>query len=197
MIGIRKMRDSSLCISSFFWKMYIYFKARILWNIVLGKHCIFNGNIILYRIRESKIMIGNNCRFISNANSYNLIGINRPCIIGTHTSKATIQIGDGCGFSGTVIGAFKQITIGENVMCGANTLITDSDWHLEDPRSGIPKEVIIGNNVWLGINAVILKGVTIGENTVIGANSVVTKSIPKNVIAAGNPCKVIKNLYKS
>jgi acetyltransferase-like isoleucine patch superfamily enzyme len=46
--------------------------------------------------------------------------------------------------------------------------------------------------VWLGINCIVLKGVTIGENSLIGANSVVTKVIPANVIAAGNPCKVIK-----
>lgn len=75
-----------------------------------------------------------------------------------------------------------------------NTLITDSDWHLDDPRSGKPKAVTIGDNVWLGEGAKILKGVTIGENSVIGAGAVVTKSIPANVIAAGNPCKVIKQI---
>ena len=54
-------------------------------------------------------------------------------------------------------------------------------------------EIIIGNNVWIGMNCVIMRGVTIGENAVIGANSVVTKNIPANVIAAGSPCKVIKD----
>jgi acetyltransferase-like isoleucine patch superfamily enzyme len=48
--------------------------------------------------------------------------------------------------------------------------------------------------VWIGINTVILKGITIGKNTVIGANSLVVKDIPANVIAGGNPCKVIKPL---
>lgn len=52
--------------------------------------------------------------------------------------------------------------------------------------------VVIGNNVWIGGGAVILPGVTIGDNTVIGAGSVVTKDIPDNVIAYGNPCKVIR-----
>ena len=55
-----------------------------------------------------------------------------------------------------------------------------------------PKPIAIGNNVWIGMNCVIMRGVTIGENAVIGANSVVTKNIPANVIAAGSPCKVIK-----
>ena len=54
--------------------------------------------------------------------------------------------------------------------------------------------VTIGDNVWLGGNAVILPGVTIGDNVVIGAGSVVTKDIPANVIAAGNPCRVIREI---
>ena len=52
----------------------------------------------------------------------------------------------------------------------------------------------IGNNVWLGANSVILPGVTVGENTVIGAGSVVTKDIPANVVAVGNPCRVLREI---
>lgn len=115
-------------------------------------------------------------------------------MISTLTEEAILEIGDNCGFSGTVIGAFSKITIGNNVRFGANTLITDSDWHPGDTRVGAAKPVTIGNNAWLGINVVVLKGVEIGENTVIGANSLVTKSIPANVIAAGNPCKEIAKL---
>ena len=72
-------------------------------------------------------------------------------------------------FSGTVIGVFTNINLGNNVRCGANTLITYSDWHLDDYRSGEPKPIIIKNNVWLGVNVTVLKGVTIGENRLIGA----------------------------
>ncbi|WP_404441898.1 hypothetical protein LG307_11355 [Sutcliffiella horikoshii] len=56
------------------------------------------------------------------------------------------------------------------------------------------KSVTIGDNVWIGGNAVILPGVTIGDNAVIGAGSVVTKSIPENSLAVGNPCKVVKEI---
>lgn len=56
------------------------------------------------------------------------------------------------------------------------------------------KEVKIGNDVWIGGNAVINLGVTIGDNVVIGSGSVVTKDIPSNVVAAGNPCKVIREI---
>ena len=110
------------------------------------------------------------------------------------TSDARIEIGNNCGFSGTVIGACRFIKLGNNVRCGANTLITDSDWHLDDSRVSDAKDVKIGDNVWLGINTVVLKGVSIEDNTIIGANSIVTKSIPSNVIATGNPCKVISQL---
>jgi acetyltransferase-like isoleucine patch superfamily enzyme len=54
------------------------------------------------------------------------------------------------------------------------------------------KDVVIGNNVWIGTDSYICKGVSIGENSVIGAKSVVTKSIPKNCIAAGIPARVVK-----
>jgi serine acetyltransferase len=162
-------------------------------KIHLGKGTTFNGKTLLVRKPSTKIIIGKNCHFTSNYTT-NLIGVNRRCIVAAHKEGSSVIIGNNCGFSGTVIGAFKSITLGNNVRCGANTLITDSDWHDDDPRAGEPKEVVIEDNVWLGVNVVVLKGVTIGKNSVIGANSVVTKSIPENVIAAGNPCKVIRSL---
>lgn len=161
--------------------------------IRIGKGCKFHGLMKFHRYNYSIIRIGSCCTFRSSYSS-NLLGLNHPCIIATHSSEAVINIGNNCGFSGSVIGAFKNITIGNNVRCGANTTITDSDWHRDDQRSGEPKSVIIEDNVWLGLNVIVLKGVTIGKNTVIGAGSVITKNIPPNVIAAGNPCKVIRPL---
>jgi acetyltransferase-like isoleucine patch superfamily enzyme len=167
----------------------------LLKDINIGEGCRFYGNPFFYKRAGSKIEIGSNCTFRSKATS-NLIGINRRCMISTLNQNAIIRIGNNCGFSGTVIGSFLSIDIGDNVMCGANTLITDSDWHTKDYRSGPPAPVIIGNNVWIGEGAKILKGVTIGNNSVIGAGSIVTKSIPPNSIAAGNPCRILKELEK-
>ncbi len=161
------------------------------WGVKIGKNAAFFGRTHFYRKKKSQIIIGDNCTFISDKTT-NWIGVNHPCLISAQVEGSVIIIGDNCGFSGTSVGAFKKIVLGNNVRCGANTVITDSDWHLDDPRVGEPVEVNIGDNVWLGVNSVVLKGVTIGENTIIGAGSVVTKSIPANVIAAGNPCKVIK-----
>ncbi len=167
-------------------------------KISYGKGVRFWGTACMIRFPQSTIRIGNRCSFRSDSNS-NLIGINRKCILSTHSKTATILLGTNCGLSGTVIGAKEKIVLGNDVLCGANTLITDFDWHgIEaDKRrscSGDAEEIIIGNNVFIGYGSIVLKGVTIGDNSVIGANSVVTKDIPANVIAGGNPCKVIKNL---
>lgn len=181
-----------------FRKLHFVFGKRNLlyaawWGVKIGGNARFDGKCYFKRYPKSTIKIGSNCEFLSRPNS-NLIGIDRPCMISTLTEVAKLEIDDNAGFSGTVIGAFSSIRLGKNVRCGANTLITDSDWHPGDPRVGEAKPVIIGDNVWLGINVVVLKGVEIGENSIIGANSLVTKSIPANVIAAGNPCREISKL---
>lgn len=181
-------------VSLWFWTILNYCSA-ILWRINIGRKCKFRGKTIFRNLPFSHIKIGDKCTFLSNHRS-NLIGIYTPCIISTIQQKATVEIGNNCGFSGTVIGCASYIKLGDNVRCGANTLITDSDWHIDDYRTGPNKDVIIEDNVWLGYGVKVLKGVHIGQNSLIGANSVVTKDIPANVIAAGNPCKVIKIIEK-
>jgi acetyltransferase-like isoleucine patch superfamily enzyme len=170
----------------------VYFLCKIK-NISIGEKCHFYGMTIFKHGSRSIIHVGHNCTFRSKSTS-NLIGINRPCIFSALVPNAKLKTGNNCGFSGTVIGCFSEITLGNNVRCGANTLITDSNWHLDDPRAGNPKPIFIADNVWLGVGVIVMKGVNIGENSVIGANSVVTKDIPANVVAAGNPCKVIKSI---
>jgi acetyltransferase-like isoleucine patch superfamily enzyme len=161
-------------------------------GIKSGQNCEYFGVPYFHRNPFSSILIGNNCRFRSGHTS-NLIGVNHKCILSTHTKEAKIIIGDNCGFSGTTIGAALEIKIGNNVLVGANAIITDFDWH-SDRNNTQSKPVIIHDNVWVGVNSTILKGVTIGENSIIGANSLVVKDIPANVIAGGNPCKVLKNI---
>lgn len=100
------------------------------------------------------------------------------------------------GFS---IVSLKQIAIGNDVLIGLNFTVSDSDFHhLEVEKrfeSNPPAAAVkIGNNVFIGNNVTVLKGVTIGANAVIGSNSVVSSSIPENVVAAGNPAKVIRSL---
>ncbi|MCR5523398.1 MAG: sugar O-acetyltransferase, partial [Clostridia bacterium] len=90
------------------------------------------------------------------------------------------------------------VTIGDNVLLGPNVQIITAGHPIHpDSRNskyeyGIP--ITIGDNVWIGAGAIILPGVNIGSNTVIGAGAVVTKDIPDGVVAAGNPCKPIKDI---
>ena len=89
------------------------------------------------------------------------------------------------------------VTIGDDCFIGPNVSIYTA-CHSTDPvernsRREWAEPVTIGDNVWIGGSVTILPGVTIGSNTTIGAGSVVTKDIPEGVVAAGNPCRVIKN----
>jgi len=160
-------------------------------GVTMGRGSSFYGFAKVKRANGSQINIGKRLTLRSSSTS-NLIGVNRPCIISTFSHGAKLLIGDNCGFSGTVIGCFKEVVIGNNVMAGANTLITDGDWHPDDSRTSDSRPVTLGNNVWLGINVTVLKGVRIGENSVVGAGSIVTSDIPANVIAAGTPCRIIR-----
>ena len=91
----------------------------------------------------------------------------------------------------------KKITIGKSTMIASDVTITDSDWHGIYDRTDYvasPKEISIGENVWIGERSLILKGSKIGNNSIIGAGSVVTGEIPPNSVYAGNPAKFIKDL---
>lgn len=94
-----------------------------------------------------------------------------------------------------------KVKIGDNVLCAPNVSIFTAGHPVHSvPRNsgyeyGFP--ITIGNNVWIGGNTVILPNVTIGDNVVIGAGSVVTKDIPSNVIAVGNPCRVLREITEA
>lgn len=111
---------------------------------------------------------------------------------------AEIRIGNFCLLSpGTRISAAQEIVIGNNCMFAANCYVSDSDWHGIYNRTRpfrCTSPVRLADNVWLGEGTIVCKGVQIGENSVIGAGSVVTRDIPANVVAAGNPAKVIKSI---
>lgn len=103
--------------------------------------------------------------------------------------------------SSTRLWIHESARIGNNVKSGGCVLITDTDAHpmdyvarrsSNDGTKSAP--VVIEDDVWVGAHCIILKGVTIGARSIIGAGSVVTKSIPADCVAAGNPCRVIKNL---
>ena len=94
-----------------------------------------------------------------------------------------------------------KVKIGDNAQIAPNVSIYTAGHpiHPDSRNSGYEYgiDVTIGDNVWIGGNACIMPGVTIGNNVVIGAGSVVTKDLPDNVIAAGNPCRIIREITEA
>ena len=95
----------------------------------------------------------------------------------------------------------NKVVFGDNVFIAPNCAFYTAGHPLDykERNKGLEyaKPIKVGNNVWIGGNVVVLPGVTIGDNVVIGAGSVVTKDIPSNVVAVGNPCRVIKKQEKA
>lgn len=131
--------------------------------------------------------------------------------LGEHGS---CSIGDYTLLNGALIMAEERIEIGSYCIISWNVGIADSDFHPIEPaqrrvdamalapffegRPPRPKletrPVRIADNVWIGMNAIVLKGVTIGENSIVAAGAVVSKSVPPNVVVAGNPAVIVKEL---
>lgn len=182
------------------------------WGIKLGPQCTFVGRAWFARCRGSTIEIGERCRFLSAATS-NHHGINRPCMLSTLCPEAILKVGRDVGMSGAVVCCATRVEIGDRVLLGANTTVTDTDSHPVDYRMRFPvmfgeapeaveteissAPIIIGDDVFIGMHTLILKGVSIGRGTVVGAGSVVSRSLPAYCIAAGNPAKPLRYLESS
>jgi maltose O-acetyltransferase len=111
-----------------------------------------------------------------------------------------IAIGAGCFINYDAIFLdCASITIGDNVSIGPRAQLVTALHPVDDHearRAGWESAapIVIGDNVWLAAGVIVCPGVTIGDNTVIGAGSIVTKDVPARVLAAGNPCRVIREL---
>lgn len=155
-----------------------------------------NGKLIIYN--DGECILGKNIIFNSSIHS-NLVGLYKPCTIKVR-KNATLVIKDSSGFSGVSIYCSTHIEIGRFVVCGGNVSIWDTDFHPLDFRerrvnnaekiNSLP--IVIGDDVFIGANTIVLKGVRIGSRSIIGAGSVVTRSIPEDQIWAGNPARFIK-----
>lgn len=154
---------------------------------------------------KSRVTVQDGVTLVSRSR-WTALGVSRPVIIRTLAPGAEISIGAGSGFSGTTLCSVVGITIGRRVLCGADVLIADTDFHPIDelPRANRPipagdpsDAIVIEDDVFLGARSIVLKGVTIGAGTVVGAGSVVSRNLPPGVVAAGNPARVIRRLQTS
>lgn len=109
--------------------------------------------------------------------------------------EGVLEIGDGTFINaGVSISAHRQVRIGSDCEIGPGVLIIDNDFHVPGNLSGRPpsRPVTIGNHVWIGAHAIVLKGVTVGNAAVIAAGSVVTADVPAGSVVAGVPARVIR-----
>jgi len=175
-------------------------KIRLLYpNVSLGRNVRFYGPIHLRIARTATVRIGDHVTFRS-ATAYNFVGINRPVSIYVG-EQATLDIGAHCGFSGTAIFASTSIVIGPHGNFGGNTSLWDTDFHPLDYQlrrvqtEGAGQAPIrIEADVFIGANALILKGVTIGARAIVGAGAVVSRSVPADQVWAGNPARLVRLL---
>ena len=165
------------------------------------------GKPLIKKVSNSRIVIGKGVVLVSenyvDGHVINEAGVNHPVILSTSYEGAEIIIHDHVGISGSSIVACKKVEIGECTNLGVNSCIYDTDFHCVDPlkrkhqRSIIEAKsspVKLGNNVWLGANSIVLKGVTIGNNSIVGAMSLVTHNVDENTIVGEKKKKTIKQL---
>lgn len=186
----------------YFWSQWLF---RTLKKIVLdepvfryrckkiGKNFLITNKVPL-TTPNLHIYFGDDCS-ISGYTTLGAAAIHEtPTLVvgnGTHIGyEVTISVGD-------------RVEIGDCCLIADRVFIADNNGHPVDPdrrrlkQKVYPSEikpVKIGNNVWVGYQSVVLKGVTIGDNSIVGANSVVTRDVPANTVVAGNPAVVIRTL---
>ena len=200
---IQKIRDMP-------WLLDLELKRLALWPVVRAQFAwhgitwragwrIF-GRPILQKYRNSTLEAGDGLVLRSWPRS-NPLAPTHPVVLSTRSANAVLTIGDNCGFTGAVVVATERVAIGDRVLVGGNAQIVDTDFHpltpegrAEDINAGSSRPIQIENDVFIGMNSLILKGVTLGEGCVVGAGSVVSRDVPPRTVVAGNPATVVRSL---
>jgi acetyltransferase-like isoleucine patch superfamily enzyme len=166
----------------------------------VGPGLTVDGHLIIRTAAKGGITIGKGFR-VSARRFSNLAGINGPSILYC-VGDGRITIGDNSGISGAVLCSRSEIRIGNQVNIGVNVRIFDNDFHsvnakdrrdfAVDKQNCKSKPVVIEDDVLIGADAIILKGVRIGARSIVGAGAVVTlANIPPDSVVAGNPARIV------
>lgn len=180
-------------------------RFRLRWmRVATGRGGRFYGQPVVSAYAGSRLVIGE--RFVAvSSSAATALGVRGPVILRTMNADATLIIGDDTGMSGTVVCAASRVEIGARCLFGADCMVLDTDFHnyavgggAEPHRRYSPPDwprlsapVSIGDDVFIGTRAIVLKGVNIGAGAIVAAGSVVSHDVPALAIVAGVPAKVI------
>ena len=177
-------------------------RTRVLcwfWGVAYGRKSVFHGPAMIRTRNRNAILIGSNVRFNSRGNS-NPVGLWGQSILDTRFG-GRIVIGENSGFSAVTISSRTSVIIGKNVLVGGNVKILDHDFHPVEPeKRRSPQDVsairsrpiVIEDDVFIGANAIILKGTHIGARSIVAAGSVVFGlDIPPDSMVKGNPAIIV------
>lgn len=182
----------------FLQKIFVWMLARKR-NVSVQEKLKIVGFPLVDIHKEGRLIIGSGVRLNSRNPGY-FLNLLAPVKLVVDRPGGEIIIGDNSRIHGSCIHASQSVRVGNNCLIAANCQIMDGSGHdlsFDDVENRIhttggAKPVKIEDNVWIGVNSIILPGVTIGYGSVIAAGSVVTKSIPPMCLAGGNPATVIR-----
>ena len=177
----------------------LFFKFAQTRRLSIGYNVRFKGFPNYFIVKNAQIIIGNNTTINSSNYGYHA-NMHSKCKLIADRKDAIITIGDNCRIHGSCIHAYNSISIGNNCLIAANSQILDGNGHqlsFEEAINRINtsdkgKPIVIEDNVWIGLNCIILGGSHIGKGSIISANSVVKGDVPPNCIYGGNPAQLIK-----
>lgn len=180
---------------SMLWTNYLSHRKGIEIN---KKTIVFYRSKIVNMCKYGRVRIGSLCKIGTSSRGYHS-GMPFYTSILNDGANSNISIGNNCRINGAYIHAQERVEIGNNCVIAAGVSIMDSNGHeviSSDRTKGrdIPQAIKVGNNVWIGLNVVVLKNTVIGDNCVVAAGSVVKGIFPENSLIMGNPARIVKAL---
>ncbi|MFM7534094.1 MAG: acyltransferase [Rubrivivax sp.] len=163
-----------------------------------GRGLSILGRPVVSRAPGGSIQLGDRVALCSSSED-TALGVSHPVILRALQPGSRLTIGSDCALSGTSICAALSVSIGDRCLFGADAIVVDTDFHPLHTQGrrhapldeAISRPVVIGNDVFVGARAIILKGVIIGEGAVIGAGAVVSSDVAPGTTVAGNPARVV------